>query len=204
MPSKYGNLSKGDVREDGKLFVQYVNGYEMWATREHFEIIRQAKNLEARKRRDNNRWRAANSAYCKEYYKNHKEANAGNNRAKSGAYYRANKDVVLAKQMAKYYIPEIGDKIRQRQRLANRTPSRRSAMAAKAAKRRMIKLKTPVEETHEIKFLYSLCQALNSGGVKHHVDHIIPISKGGNHSASNLRIVPAIVNLRKGAKPLAA
>lgn len=204
MPSKYGNLSKGDVREDGKIFVQYMNGYETWATREQFEILRQAKNLEARERRNNDKWRAANSAYCKEYYKNHKEANAARNRAKSKAYYWTNKGTVLAKQMAKYHIPEVGDRIRQRQRLANRTPRRRSDMAAKAAKRRMVKLKVPVDETLEVKFLYSLCQALNSGGVKHHVDHITPICKGGSHSALNLRVVPAIVNLRKGAKPLAA
>ena len=33
-----------------------------------------------------------------------------------------------------------------------------------------------------------------------HVDHIIPLSKGGRHVASNLQILPAGLNLRKGTK----
>ena len=35
-------------------------------------------------------------------------------------------------------------------------------------------------------------------GVPFHVDHIVPISKGGTHSPENLQIVPAKWNLQKG------
>lgn len=37
-------------------------------------------------------------------------------------------------------------------------------------------------------------------GIKYHVDHIIPISKGGMHIPSNLQILTAVDNLKKGAK----
>jgi len=35
---------------------------------------------------------------------------------------------------------------------------------------------------------------------KHHIDHFIPISKGGKHKKSNLRISCQTCNLQKGAK----
>lgn len=37
-------------------------------------------------------------------------------------------------------------------------------------------------------------------GRRYHIDHIVPLSKGGDNSESNLRVVPKRKNLRKGAK----
>ncbi len=37
-------------------------------------------------------------------------------------------------------------------------------------------------------------------GKKIHVDHIIPLSKGGLHIAENLQLLPAGLNMRKGVK----
>jgi hypothetical protein len=34
--------------------------------------------------------------------------------------------------------------------------------------------------------------------IKHHVDHIIPLTRGGIHSPCNLQILPAIINIKKG------
>jgi hypothetical protein len=35
---------------------------------------------------------------------------------------------------------------------------------------------------------------------KHHIDHVWPFSKGGSHTADNLRVVEKKKNLQKGAK----
>lgn len=37
-------------------------------------------------------------------------------------------------------------------------------------------------------------------GEQFHVDHIVPLSRGGAHCADNLQVIPAIDNLRKGKK----
>jgi len=44
-----------------------------------------------------------------------------------------------------------------------------------------------------------LCQ--NCGAPGHHVDHIIPVSKGGGDTMDNLRALCAACNLSKGAGP---
>lgn len=37
-------------------------------------------------------------------------------------------------------------------------------------------------------------------GRNHHIDHIVPYSKGGDNSPKNLRVIPRTKNLKKGAK----
>jgi hypothetical protein len=35
---------------------------------------------------------------------------------------------------------------------------------------------------------------------KHHIDHVVPFSRGGDHSIRNLRVIEKARNLRKGGK----
>lgn len=53
----------------------------------------------------------------------------------------------------------------------------------------------------EIRALYQRAVDIEKEtGIKHHVDHIIPLSKGGKHILSNLQILTATENMKKGAR----
>ena len=81
---------------------------------------------------------------------------------------------------------------KQKDRVVNK-----SRISADNAMRRT-KLKTTI--TPEIKQIYALRDfyCAMSLGDSFHVDHIKPLAKGGLHTSSNLMVIPAICNLRKG------
>ena len=57
------------------------------------------------------------------------------------------------------------------------------------------------EELDRIYKIYERSRMLTEmTGIQHHVDHIVPISKGGLHHPDNLQILTAEENLKKGAK----
>ena len=73
--------------------------------------------------------------------------------------------------------------------------------AHQKAKRRLAKNKlAPTQyEINQIKAIYRLRYALTRNtGVEYHVDHCIPLSRGGEHHPSNLWVITAAENLRKG------
>ena len=51
-----------------------------------------------------------------------------------------------------------------------------------------------------VKTIYAFSQRITKCiGVRHEVDHIIPLSKGGGHYPSNLQVIPRSINRKKGA-----
>jgi 5-methylcytosine-specific restriction endonuclease McrA len=101
--------------------------------------------------------------------------------------------------------PEKGRECKRKWREENPEKER-----AKRAKRRALKNKVTVGDLTAIARVYDL--ATNGDSVpcylcgkvipkgERHVDHIIPLSKGGLHTASNLAIACAKCNMSKGAK----
>jgi 5-methylcytosine-specific restriction endonuclease McrA len=58
------------------------------------------------------------------------------------------------------------------------------------------------EETELIQQIYDQRDKLNqkAGFIQYHVDHVIPLAKGGWHHPENLQVISASDNVRKGAK----
>lgn len=79
-------------------------------------------------------------------------------------------------------------------------------VAAIAVKRRAAKIgAVPPNLTEDanraIEHIYDIARRLSGrDGIQYHVDHIVPISKGGMHDPYNLQIIPAKDNLEKGSK----
>lgn len=83
--------------------------------------------------------------------------------------------------------------------------TRKHKFSAKTAKRRALKLsQTPeltTEQASQVEYLYWLAKDLRAvTGETYHVDHIYPLAKGGLHHPDNLQVLPADINLKKGAK----
>jgi len=58
-----------------------------------------------------------------------------------------------------------------------------------------------VQEQMQVEAIYQLrIELTRATGVEYHVDHRIPLAKGGKHHPDNLWVIPAVDNLRKGAK----
>jgi len=58
------------------------------------------------------------------------------------------------------------------------------------------------EDKELIEHAYGQRDRLNeeAGFIEYHVDHIIPLAKGGSHHPANLQVISARDNVRKGAK----
>ena len=71
----------------------------------------------------------------------------------------------------------------------------------KAKRRQLTPTQLTSEEQHKIDQVYEQCRKLTlRTGILHHVDHIIPLAKGGLHQFSNLQILTAKANQSKSAK----
>jgi 5-methylcytosine-specific restriction endonuclease McrA len=104
------------------------------------------------------------------------------NRAKE--YYRENRDRLLAQQK-QYY------------------ENNKELWNLKTHKRRAAGLPThiPLSEIRKLRALQqNTCPSCRQQLVKYHIDHIIPLSKGGKHQLDNLQLLCPTCNLTKHAK----
>ena len=123
---------------------------------------------------------------CKSCVSLHTKNNKESNRKKANKWLNQNKEKakVIAKKTKKKY----------RAKHTERENLRR------AAKKRQTPDISKLEKAM-IRGLYLIREILsNSCGEEYHVDHIVPICKGGAHVFDNLQIITAKENLKKGGR----
>lgn len=122
--------------------------------------------------------------------------NAEDNRAKSRAYYRSNRDTILPRLRAR------AKKQRAKQREIERRYliKNRAKVYAKIAKREAMKrhLTHPLADHSNIQLCFKAArEASRTTGVLHAVDHIIPMARGGFHHHDNLQVLSFSMNSSK-------
>ncbi|QJB21821.1 glycolate dehydrogenase [Xanthomonas phage FoX2] len=117
-------------------------------------------------------------------------------------YYAENREACMAGMRARYAAnPEKAAANVAAWRAAN--PEKRRAHHAK---RRALKISAVPAEWSEfdafvIEEAHAACKRRSElHGEPFHVDHMVPLTRGGLHCATNIQVIPARLNLRKGSR----
>lgn len=97
--------------------------------------------------------------------------------------------------------PDYLERERIRNRRREKTPVRRARGAEyRARKRYALAALTPAEQQRIVALYAEAARRTAATGIAHHVDHDRPLALGGRHHPDNMNVVPAAINLAKGAK----
>ncbi|NBW17613.1 MAG: hypothetical protein EBR82_57520 [Caulobacteraceae bacterium] len=178
----------GDRRADGRIFLCHqkqrlssglLKKYECWLNEESF-LMHKKRRKDALKK-----WKEKNRQRQLEHQKKYRLGNGKEKRKKSTQKWKAQNKEKQNSYTYKWRNANPG-------KVATLRYLRRSANK---------NCKLNVDERAIVNNIYklsSLCTKIFK--TKYHVDHVVPVSLGGSNHPSNLRIVPAEVNLRKGNK----
>ena len=159
-----------------------------------------------KKRIWNKAYREANKEDIAIKMKAYRQANKEDIVIKDKAYRQANKEHIKAyleanKEHIKAYRQANKERIKAKYKeYYCRTP--KAKFNIKSAAYRAAKFRATIRLTELDTFVIEECYRLSQlrttkTGFAWHVDHIIPLSKGGLHKPTNLQVVPAVWNLKK-------
>ena len=151
-------------------------------------------------------YRQANKEHISGYNRAYRQANKEDIAIKDKAYRQANKEHIKAyleanKEHIKAYRQANKERIKAKYKeYYCRTP--KAKFNIKSAAYRAAKFRATIRLTELDTFVIEECYRLSQlrttkTGFAWHVDHIIPLSKGGLHKPTNLQVVPAVWNLKK-------
>lgn len=152
------------------------------------------------------RYRAKNkdsiAEYCREKYRKKIESIGREAHANDVKAWRSRNPEKGAEGAAQYRARIGRDLINERQNSRNKmNPERRRQHDAKIRAKRLKRCVAWADDA-QIAAIYDLAEALTrSTGVKHHVDHEIPLVGklvSGLHVHQNLCAIPAVTNMQKG------
>ena len=115
---------------------------------------------------------------------------------------QARYDPVVKSQYDKKRRQSKRDRLRAYDRERAKLPHRRAAHNEETRKRKA-RLRNAIPEDYDregVLAMYELAQKFSRiTGVEMHVDHIVPLSRGGEHNVGNLQLLAAPLNIAKGA-----
>jgi 5-methylcytosine-specific restriction endonuclease McrA len=174
---------RGDIREDGKIFYKYQKGCkngERWITTEQFDAYKKQANEygTAKYHEDTETWKAR--------HKNWRNNNLEKAREKSRNWNCKNKERV--KKNSKEWRSKNKHIINFHSNKRRKTIQNACLMLHK-------------DQENIIKTIYETSSRIGEClEIPHHVDHIVPLSKGGFHVHTNMQILPARTNRIKNNK----
>jgi 5-methylcytosine-specific restriction endonuclease McrA len=135
-------------------------------------------------------WVKANPERQKHLLKSWRQNNLEQDTKNKKNYYQRNKEAVLEYAKA-WKVANL-----ERKRATDRAAARRTAARRRLAIEAQLKSMCNTELL-ELRLIYDEATLL---GPNWHVDHIVPLSRGGEHRPYNLQIVNADYNVSKNAK----
>ncbi len=194
MDGQEKRLKRGDVRADGMVFWQYLkralNG-EYWVSQERFKLLRKTvKNSDKYVPISERKYRRGDIREDGMIFWQYKK------RASNGESWMTKERFLKELETEKRAGAKFRKNNRERERLRlAEVDARRRA----AGDNRVSHLSK--DDACIVKAIYKARSRISKcTGICFHVDHIIPIARGGEHKPSNLQLLPAKINIRKGAR----